>query len=82
MSNIVFITGAPGSGKPSVSHRAAENFPRSVHLPVDQPREMLVKGVELPQGQAWNMESLGFEDLSFERFSFGIAAIHAHASPA
>jgi predicted kinase len=57
MSNIIFITGAPGSGKSTVSRQVAENFRRSVHLQVDHLRDMMVKGAELPTGQEWNDEA-------------------------
>lgn len=48
MNNIVFVTGAPASGKSTIARRIAEYFPKSVHIQVDHLREMMVKGAELP----------------------------------
>lgn len=57
MTQIIFVTGAPGSGKSTIARRLAEHFPKSLHLQVDQLREMMVKGVELPDpGKGWNDE--------------------------
>ena len=48
MNKIVFITGAPGSGKTTVSRLIAEHFTKSLHIQVDHLREMMVKDIELP----------------------------------
>jgi len=55
MSNIVLITGSAGSGKSTISHRVAENFPKSIHLQVDNLREMMVKGT-VPPTIKWSEE--------------------------
>jgi len=55
MSNIVLITGATGSGKSTISHRVAENFPKSIHLQVDNLRDMMVKGMVPPKIE-WSEE--------------------------
>src|SRR6266540_7315000 len=55
MSNIVLITGATGSGKSTISHRVAENFPRSIHIQVDNLRDMMVKGMVPPKIE-WSEE--------------------------
>jgi predicted kinase len=56
MNNIVFITGGPASGKTTISRLVAEHFPKSLHLQVDQLREMMVRGVELPD-HGWTDEA-------------------------
>src|SRR5690349_15017848 len=56
LSNIIFITGAPGSGKSTIARRLAEHYPKSLHLQVDHLREMMVSGLALPGGDAWNDE--------------------------
>ena len=48
MNKIVFITGAPASGKSTIARRVAEHFPKSLHIQVDQLREMMVTGAEMP----------------------------------
>jgi predicted kinase len=57
MNNIVFITGPAGSGKSTIAHLLAKQFPKSLHLQVDHLRDMMVNGNELPQGQGWNDET-------------------------
>jgi chloramphenicol 3-O-phosphotransferase len=56
MNNIILITGAPASGKSTVSKLVAQHFDKSLHIHVDTLREMMVKGVELP-GAAWSDET-------------------------
>jgi predicted kinase len=56
VNNIVFVTGAPASGKSTIARRIAEYFPKSLHLQVDHLRDMMVKGVELPDHD-WNDEA-------------------------
>jgi predicted kinase len=56
MTNIIFITGVPASGKSTVARKLAEHFPKSLHIQVDQLREMMVNGVELPD-HSWNDEA-------------------------
>lgn len=55
MSKILLVTGPPASGKSTVARRLAQHFPKSLHLPVDQLREMMVNGIQLP-GAGWNDE--------------------------
>jgi predicted kinase len=56
MTKIVFVTGAPASGKTTIARLVAEYFPKSLHLQVDQLREMMVRGVELPD-HGWTDEA-------------------------
>jgi predicted kinase len=58
MNNIVLITGAAGSGKSTVGRRVAEHFPKSLYLPVDHLREMMVNGIALPDGRGWTEEAI------------------------
>jgi len=48
MSNIIFITGMSGLGKSTTSRRVAEHFPQSMHIDVDQLRQMMVTGRAKP----------------------------------
>lgn len=61
MKPVIFITGAPGSGKSSVARRLAEQYPRSLHLQVDQLREMMVSGLALPGGERTEEKTLQFQ---------------------
>jgi adenylate kinase family enzyme len=49
VADIVLITGAPGSGKSTVSRALAERFDPSFHLKVDNLREDMVNGFILPE---------------------------------
>jgi predicted kinase len=57
MTSIVFVTGPACSGKSTIAHLLAKQFPKSLHLQVDHLRDMMVNGNELPQGQTWNEET-------------------------
>lgn len=56
MNKIVFITGAPASGKSTISRLVAEHFEKSLHIMVDQLREMMVNGIEMPD-KGWTDEA-------------------------
>jgi chloramphenicol 3-O-phosphotransferase len=53
---IIFVTGAPASGKSTIARALAGHFAKSMHLSVDALREMMVSGVELPD-HAWGDET-------------------------
>lgn len=57
MNHIIFITGPAGSGKTTVARQVAQHFPKSLHIQVDHLREMMVNGVELPDGGGWSEET-------------------------
>ncbi len=48
MNKIVLITGFAGLGKSTVGRLVAEHFSKSMHIKVDDLREMMVKGIEPP----------------------------------
>lgn len=45
---IFVVSGSPGAGKSSVSRALAGRFPRGVHVPVDDLRELVVSGIAHP----------------------------------
>jgi hypothetical protein len=53
MSAIFLIVGAPAEGKSSTAHALAARFPKSVHIPVDNLRGMVVNGLIYP-GADWS----------------------------
>jgi len=50
--SIFFLAGAPAVGKSTTAHALAAHFQKSIHIPVDDIRSMVVSGVEHP-GVAW-----------------------------
>jgi predicted kinase len=48
MNPIFVVVGAPAVGKSTTSRALAARFPRSVHIPVDVIRDMVVSGLTLP----------------------------------
>jgi predicted kinase len=49
-SQIILITGAPASGKTTIAQAVAAQLSKSIHIQVDQLREMVVSGLALPGG--------------------------------
>jgi broad-specificity NMP kinase len=48
MNPIFLVLGAPAVGKSSTSRALAAHFPKSIHIPVDSIRDMVVSGLALP----------------------------------
>jgi chloramphenicol 3-O-phosphotransferase len=48
VTQILFIIGAPAVGKTSTARAVAARFPRSIHIPVDDIRDMVVSGLVYP----------------------------------
>jgi predicted kinase len=55
MHPIFLIVGGPGVGKSSTSRALAATFPKGIHIPVDDLRDMVVSGYRLP-GPDWSEE--------------------------
>jgi hypothetical protein len=55
MNPIFLIVGPPAVGKSSTSRALAARFPRSIHIPVDDLRNMVVSGIVLPSAE-WSDE--------------------------
>jgi len=55
MQPIFLLVGGPGVGKSTTSRALAATFPRSIHVPVDDLRHMVVAGLALP-GPEWAPE--------------------------
>jgi predicted kinase len=55
MTTIFFLAGAPAVGKSTTAHALAARFQKSIHIPVDDLREMVVSGLVLPSGD-WSEE--------------------------
>lgn len=51
MTPIFLIAGAPGVGKSTVSKALAGRFAKSIHIPVDDIRSMVVSGIQQPSSQ-------------------------------
>jgi shikimate kinase len=45
---IFVVSGSPGAGKSSVSRALAQRFPRGVHVPLDDLRDLVVSGIAHP----------------------------------
>lgn len=50
MADIFLLAGAPAVGKSTTARALAKQFPKSVHIPVDTIREMVISGVIHPGG--------------------------------
>jgi hypothetical protein len=50
MNHIFLLAGAPAVGKSTTAHALAAQFEKSIHIPVDDLREMVVSGLVRPGG--------------------------------
>ena len=66
MAQIILIAGPPAVGKSTTARALARHFQKSLHIPVDNIREMVVSGVIHPGG-IWSQELV--EQLSLARES-------------
>jgi len=48
MNPMFLVLGAPAVGKSTTSRALAAHFPKSIHIPVDSIRDMVVSGLALP----------------------------------
>lgn len=81
MNPIFLVVGPPAVGKSSTSRALAARFPKSVHIPVDTIRDMVVSGIALP-GAEWSAElaeqvalarrSVVHMALSYQQAGFGV----------
>ena len=55
MTPIFLIVGGPAVGKSTTSRALAARFPKSIHIPVDDLRMMVISGLAQP-GAAWTPE--------------------------
>ncbi|MBI5960435.1 MAG: AAA family ATPase [Chloroflexi bacterium] len=53
MNPIFLVVGTPAVGKSTTSRALAARFPKSLHIPVDDMRDMVVSGLVLP-GAVWS----------------------------
>ncbi|HRL14538.1 MAG TPA: hypothetical protein PKX07_21830, partial [Aggregatilineales bacterium] len=53
MNPIYVVVGPPAVGKSTTSRALAARFPKSIHIPVDDLRNMVVSGLMLP-GAVWS----------------------------
>ena len=66
MLPIFLIVGAPAVGKSTVARALAAQYPKSIHIPVDNLRNMVVSGLAYPSDN-WGQELI--EQLSLARES-------------
>lgn len=53
MNPMFLLVGPPAVGKSTTSRALAARFPKSLHIPVDDLRNMVVSGIALP-GADWS----------------------------
>lgn len=71
MAHTYLIVGAPAVGKSTTARALAARFPKSIHIPVDDLRDMVVSGMAYP-GNEWGAELVG--QLRLARASAAFAA--------
>jgi predicted kinase len=69
---IFLIVGAPAVGKSTTAHALAAQYPKSIHIPVDNLRDLVVAGRAYP-GNTWSPELV--EQLKLARESTAQMAI-------
>ena len=72
MADIFLVAGAPAVGKSTTAHALAAQFEKSIHISVDNIREMVVSGLIYP-GSNWGQELI--EQLELARESVTQMAI-------
>jgi hypothetical protein len=72
MTPIFLIAGAPAAGKTTVSKALAGRFTKSIHIPLDTIRDMVVSGLTLPN-PIWSQGLI--EQLALSRASVSAMAI-------
>ncbi len=74
---IFLVVGPPAVGKSSTSRTLAARFPRSLYIPVDDLRMMVVSGLRLPAAE-WSDELA--EQISLARASAAHMALRYHTA--
>jgi predicted kinase len=64
VTHIFLVVGAPAVGKSTTAHALAGRFPKSIHIPVDDVRDMVVSGLVHP-GEDWGTDII--EQLTLAR---------------
>ena len=72
MTHIFVLVGAPAVGKSTAAHTLAAQFQKSIHIPVDDVRDMVVSGLVHP-GDNWGQDLI--EQLALARESVTQMAI-------
>lgn len=77
MNPIFLVVGPPAVGKSTTSRALASRFPKSLHIPVDDLRDMVVSGILLP-GADWS-DALA-EQVALARSTAVHMAMHYHTA--
>lgn len=77
-AGLFVIVGSPAAGKSTASKALAAGFDRSVHIPVDDIRDMVVGGLALPNDEHWGNDLV--EQVRLARQSTLLAADRYRAS--
>ena len=72
MTPIFLIVGLPGAGKSTIAKALAATFAKSIHIPVDTMRYMVVSGLRTPAPD-WNQELI--EQLVLARENVSVMAL-------
>ena len=72
MGSVFLLVGAPAAGKSSTAKALAGRFPKSIHIPVDNLRDMVVSGLVYPSDD-WSTELI--EQLGLARLTAAQMAI-------